>query len=237
MATDEPLNVIYGLKLKDEAYPIRYVGLTSRGAKVRFREHRSAAANLETPLYRWIRKHGVDAIECVIIEEVSDSEELDAREIHWIKELATFIGEGHGGFNLTHGGTGVTGYDVSYALADSSEREELSEQLEAMLAEWRNEPRDTESFHALVMRIVDWYREPAAGESVTLEHFASLESSRRCSTCRLPAELLQQVEDARERENPIPFAVISRWLHHEGYEIGPLSLPNHWRRFHHVRED
>lgn len=236
--THEPLNVIYGLKLKDELYPVRYVGLTSRGASVRFKEHCLKALTAETPLYRWIRKHGHDKIECVILDVVEDPELLDAREIHWINELGTFIGENNLGFNLTRGGTGLEGYDLSYQLSLAELKDEASgllREMDEMLQEWQTGPQDHAAHALLAEKIENWYSQPASGVSISLEHFASLESAKKCSTCRLPAKVLSQVEQARTREAPIPFTVVSRWLEIEGFQINPLTIPNHFRQMHHIR--
>jgi hypothetical protein len=113
----EPLNVIYGLKLVGDEQPVRYVGLTSVGASVRFTGHLQQAGKTLNgrervyPLYHWLAKHAGD-VECVVIEELSSPDELNEREIFWIAELGTFIDEGLG-FNLTRGGGGIQGYTWS----------------------------------------------------------------------------------------------------------------------------
>jgi hypothetical protein len=234
----EPLNVIYGLKLRDETYPIRYVGLTSRGASVRFKEHCTLALRGETPLYRWIRKHGYDNVECVIIDEVSDPEALDEREIYWINQLSTFAGDGHGGFNLTRGGTGFTGYDIGYQLASAerlAEADSILQELDQLVDSWRQQTVEPAELDRLTERIAAWYSDPGGGTHMSLEHYYSVENAKKCTTCRLPPPVLAQIEAGRAAEAPIPFTVISRWLEVEGYSISPLSLPNHWRAFHHIR--
>lgn len=238
MAVTEPLNVIYGLKLKDESYPIRYVGLTSRGASIRFKEHCTLAVTGETPLYRWIRKHGYDQVECVIIDELGDPEHLDEREIYWINQLSTFAGDGHGGFNLTRGGTGFTGYDIGYQLASAerlAEADSIMRELDELVSRWQEQAPPSEELDQLTERISAWYAPPTSGTHISLEHYASVENAKKCTTCRLPASVLAQIETARASEHPLSFTVISRWLEIEGYSISALTLPNHWRSFHHIR--
>lgn len=120
--TEEHKNVIYGLycvceNCKDKPELIRYVGQTFRGASVRFYYHRCDAlaenykkkSNL--PVYRWMRKHGVENIQYKVLEELDIPEMLNEAEIRWINKLNTF-GSSHG-LNLSAGGSSLTGYKHS----------------------------------------------------------------------------------------------------------------------------
>lgn len=101
--------IIYGLAAADGA--IRYVGLTSTGRDRLYRHRYDAKRGLDTPLYRWMRKHGAASIEMVTLEVVQGSLELlDEREIHWIKSLRD---QGAALLNLTAGGRLTPGYKHS----------------------------------------------------------------------------------------------------------------------------
>ena len=93
--------IVYGLHAGDNV--IRYVGMTARSAKERFREHiKHRNANKHFPVYDWMRKYG-DEIQIVILQSYETRAEASKGEVAFIKEL---------GFdnllNCTYGGEGVT---------------------------------------------------------------------------------------------------------------------------------
>ena len=55
---------------------------------------------------------------------------------------------------------------------------------------------------------------------------------RRCVTCRLPEELLEQVEEARGRAKAPSYPLISQWLREEGHEVPSHSLKYHFGEGH-----
>jgi len=55
----------------------------------------------------------------------------------------------------------------------------------------------------------------------------------RCTTCKLPPEVLQQVNAARSGEEKISYRTIAAWLQNEGHFINPATLANH-ERFGHI---
>ena len=69
----------------------------------RWREHRVAAHNNEAPLYRAIRKYGLESFNFEVIEECC-REELNDKEINYIIEYDSF----YTGYNLTTGGDAST---------------------------------------------------------------------------------------------------------------------------------
>lgn len=65
------------------------------------------------PLYRAFRKYGIENFKFEIIEECSE-EELNEKEIHYIKEYNSFIGnKNSNGYNQTIGGDGTRGRIVN----------------------------------------------------------------------------------------------------------------------------
>lgn len=67
------------------------------------------------------------------------------------------------------------------------------------------------------------------------EYAATAASSRRrkCFTCRLPDDVLSQVEAARAQKVPVFYRVISQWLAQEGHTISSYNLRNHFQKRHH----
>ena len=79
-----------------------YVGQTERTIKIRWLEHiRPSKYKVDLPLYRAIRKYGVDNFSIEEIEEC-DNAILDEREIYWIDYFDAY----RSGYNCTEGGGG-----------------------------------------------------------------------------------------------------------------------------------
>ena len=80
----------------------RYIGKTEFDINKRFQEHCNDAfkeRNEKRPLYRAMRKYGIEHFHINLIEETDSPEE---REKYWISEKKTF----HYGYNATLGGDG-----------------------------------------------------------------------------------------------------------------------------------
>lgn len=91
-----------------------YVGKTERSIQERFQEHCRDAfrEHYESrPLYRAMKKYGIEHFHISLIEETDSPEE---REKYWIETLGTF----KNGYNATRGGDGKTylDYDFIYSL-------------------------------------------------------------------------------------------------------------------------
>jgi group I intron endonuclease len=104
----------------------KYVGQHCGTGDSRWKQHLSASLKLENPLplYRAIRKYGVDNFSYEVLEEIplkKGPKYLDEREIHWIKQMNSFISEK--GYNVTRGGQGVVSFycstERSKKLSDS----------------------------------------------------------------------------------------------------------------------
>ena len=102
--TPEPLSLIYGLKLKGEDQSVRYVGQTTRGATKRLKEHCAIVNTSIRPVSCWIRKHGPESVEIIVLEICEDVEKLDELENVWIIKLNTLIDLENNGLNCTLGG-------------------------------------------------------------------------------------------------------------------------------------
>lgn len=125
--TSVALSVIYGLSCR--CHPedgTRYVGQTRVGLKRRFTAHCHDARIYDRPIHRWFRKHGSLNVEMTVLEVVDDTEDLDAREIHWISELDTFVRTGGNGLNMTIGGRNSLSHPDSAASAAEKNRGEGS---------------------------------------------------------------------------------------------------------------
>jgi hypothetical protein len=76
--------VIYGLHNGDGR--IRYVGRTSQPLESRLAQHRSSArAGKEYPVYSWMRNHGPENVQAVVLEECDSLDVLPVREQYWIE--------------------------------------------------------------------------------------------------------------------------------------------------------
>lgn len=79
----------------------RYIGKTNSDLSKRFYKHcYDSNRNPKTYLHKAISKYGKDCFKIYLIEETND---LNVREIFWIRELNT---ESPNGYNLTKGGDG-----------------------------------------------------------------------------------------------------------------------------------
>ncbi|MET4430527.1 NUMOD3 domain-containing DNA-binding protein [Mycolicibacterium sp. 624] len=100
--------LIYGVRLRSESH-YRYVGLTTKTAQVRLRQHfKVAAARRKTPFYDWLRKQDRRNVIVVQLDWADGLDELGEAEIAWIALLRS---EGHPLLNLADGGLGPTGVE------------------------------------------------------------------------------------------------------------------------------
>lgn len=97
-----------------------YIGQTSKTLDLRFRQHQVAAftLNLKYPLYRAMRKYGIENFKIELVEEVV-TEQINEREQFYIKQYESFAPLGKG-YNATRGGEGniLLDYDLIYQLWD-----------------------------------------------------------------------------------------------------------------------
>ena len=90
-------------KIVNSINPRVYVGLTTFSLEKRWREHRCAAnVGIDKPLYRAMRKHGIDNFKMELVYTATSIEDLRAAELRYIDELKAHVEAG--GYNLTDHG-------------------------------------------------------------------------------------------------------------------------------------
>ncbi|CAA0126832.1 Uncharacterised protein [Mycolicibacterium vanbaalenii] len=109
--------VIYGVRLQSEGV-YRYVGLTTKSAKVRLRQHvKVARSGRKTPFYDWLRKHDGEDIVADQLDLIEGLAELGKAEIAWIESLRR---EGHPLLNLSQGGLGPMGIEWTAEMREAA---------------------------------------------------------------------------------------------------------------------
>lgn len=100
--------LVYGVRFRSESR-YRYVGLTTKTAQVRLRQHwTEAAAGRRTPFYDWLRKHDRND---VVVDYLDWADELDELGEAETARIALLRHEGHPLLNLAAGGLGPTGME------------------------------------------------------------------------------------------------------------------------------
>lgn len=98
--------VIYGVRLRS-SFDYRYIGLTTKSAPVRLRQHlKVAREGRKTPFYDWLRKQDHGEVIADTLDWVEGLDDLGQAEITWIAYLRR---EGQPLLNLSEGGLGPTG--------------------------------------------------------------------------------------------------------------------------------
>lgn len=90
----------------------RYVGQTTQSIKRRWGHHLSATqcGKRNSLISSAIRKYGQECFDVSLLEECDDREGLNAAEVRWISEMASF---GPLGYNLAAGGEGTSGHKMT----------------------------------------------------------------------------------------------------------------------------
>jgi group I intron endonuclease len=90
----------------------KYVGITTRGASFRFKTHCKSAENGSTfRIHAAIRKYGPDNFTVTVLEHAEKRSELYSLERKWISHYDSM--NYSLGYNMTSGGDGAAGRDVS----------------------------------------------------------------------------------------------------------------------------
>lgn len=91
-----------------------YIGQTTKNINVRFNEHCRDSKKFDYPLYRSMRKYGIENFIIELIEECSINE-LNDRECYWIKFYDS-VAWHNKGYNATLGGDGCHRKDIDPAI-------------------------------------------------------------------------------------------------------------------------
>lgn len=97
----------YIYKIVNKVNGKSYVGQTIHDIKTRFRNHKHASLTQNTYLYKAMRKYGYDNFTIEEIDVANNLDELNNKEIYWIKQLNTKVPNG---YNIVDGGGGIKGY-------------------------------------------------------------------------------------------------------------------------------
>ena len=98
-----------------------YIGQTRRALEERMKEHQKKSSIVYGNSYidNAIQKYGIENFKIDVVEKCNTSDELNEREIFWIKFFNCKVPNG---YNLTDGGEGCTGHIVT-----AETRKKLSE--------------------------------------------------------------------------------------------------------------
>lgn len=111
-----------------------YIGKTERDIKTRWEEHlRHISTYPNIPLYRAMKKYGIEVFNVEQIEECPDSQ-VNERESYWILYFDTY----KNGYNCTKGGDGsLKEYDEN-ELQDIIQRYQQGERLDKLCKEYHH---------------------------------------------------------------------------------------------------
>jgi group I intron endonuclease len=107
-----------------------YIGQTLRSLPKRIRAHIRGGGNWFRPITNAIKKYGIEAFEFVMIDHANSREELNEKEMRWIRYYNCVSPRG---YNLTAGGAGLQGPSeetrnkIRKALGDPEARKRRSE--------------------------------------------------------------------------------------------------------------
>ena len=116
----------YIYKITNKINGKTYVGKTTKTVLGRWKEHLHDSTKercKNRPLYRAIRKYGIDAFTVETLEEVN-LENLSERETYWIEYFHTYSN----GYNATSGGDGTILYDhdiIAHLLREGKKYQEI----------------------------------------------------------------------------------------------------------------
>lgn len=99
-------------QIKNDINDKIYIGKTTRTVQKRFQEHLKRINERNNHLYLAMRKYGKEHFYPVELEECPN-EQLNEREIYWIKKLNTY----ENGYNETLGGEGMALIDYEKQIA------------------------------------------------------------------------------------------------------------------------
>lgn len=137
--------LVYSLHLADGAP--RYVGMTKHSAEHRLRGHLASRNSSRTPVAKWIRSHGRDAIYVTILQEFDTEADMFVGEVDWIARLkadgADLLNVHPGGYYSGH--KNATTESTRQKLRDSHLGKTLSPDQKAAISErFKGKPKSAE---------------------------------------------------------------------------------------------
>ncbi|EGD56908.1 NUMOD3 domain-containing DNA-binding protein [Gordonia neofelifaecis] len=113
-----PGGVIYGVRLRS-SYDYRYIGLTTKTAEIRLKQHLKAAAygRRKAPFYDWLRKQDPAEVIADVLAWIEGLDELGQAEIDWIAYLRK---DAQPLLNLSDGGLGPTGVEWTAEMREAA---------------------------------------------------------------------------------------------------------------------
>lgn len=96
----------YIYKIVNRVNGTAYVGQTITSINERFRQHKHSSLTHNTYLYNAMRKYGIENFTIEQIDTANNVNELNNKEIYWIKKLNT---KAPNGYNILDGGNGAKG--------------------------------------------------------------------------------------------------------------------------------
>ena len=101
-----------------------YIGITSRSIKQRWSDHKFASKSGSVPLYRAMRKYGVESFS---ISEIGCAETYDALKALEIKLIASARDQGVKLYNVTNGGDGTQGWVPSNEVKEKIRQKNIEQ--------------------------------------------------------------------------------------------------------------
>jgi len=129
-----------------------YIGITKQPLVVRFKQHKLACSQqnkYDYPIYRAMRKHGIDHFIPEILEEASTLEEACAKEKYYITEYQSHLAKF--GYNATFGGisyqaTSETKMRISHGLTGKKKSKQHRKKLQNHLKKLNNKHHNTKKY-------------------------------------------------------------------------------------------
>jgi group I intron endonuclease len=105
-----------------------YIGKTTRKLNARRLEHLSdSRVGSKLPIHNAIRKYGENNFSFEVIDEANTQEELNDKEVYWIKKYNSYIHwNNSNGYNLSIGGDGASGGEGHHMYGKKGENHHSS---------------------------------------------------------------------------------------------------------------
>lgn len=151
-----------------------YIGQTYKPINVRFKEHLKESNKIKSKhlICRAIKKYGKNNFTIELIDTAITKEELNAKEIYWIKQ---FNAKNKSvGYNLTDGGEGVYGYKHSKESKEKNRKwhlgKKLSETVKKKISMTLKKVMNTSNMKEKMSKITSGKNNPFYGKKHTIQN-------------------------------------------------------------------